>query len=69
MLVEPVLSFPDFSKNFLIETDASNIGIGVVLMQEGHPISFFSKKLGPKMQETSMYIKELAAITVPVLKW
>jgi hypothetical protein len=69
MVAAPVLHLPDFSKEFVIETDASNIGLRAVLMQDGHPLAFFSKKLGPKMQAASTYIKELHAITEAVLKW
>lgn len=29
----PVLVFPDFTREFLVDTDASNYGIGVVLSQ------------------------------------
>jgi hypothetical protein len=40
-----VLAFLIFSKEFVVETDACEIGIGAVLSQEGHPIVYFSKGL------------------------
>lgn len=69
MIETPLLRLPDFTKEFVIETDASKVGVGAVLMQEGHPLSYFSKKLGPRVQMTSTYNRELYAITESISKW
>lgn len=40
-----MLIFLDFSIPFVVETNACEVGIEVVLLQQGHPIAYFSKKL------------------------
>jgi hypothetical protein len=65
----PVLAVPDFTKKFCTETDACNIGVGAVLMQDGHPLAYISKPLGPKTQGLSTYEKEYLAILIAVDQW
>ncbi|GFX12736.1 retrovirus-related Pol polyprotein from transposon 17.6 [Trichonephila clavipes] len=68
----PVLYSPDFTKPFIIQCDASNLRIVVVLLEvrenEEHPIMFLSKRLSLAEQKYSTTEKECAAIIFAVQK-
>ena len=50
-------NLPNFSKPFVIETDASGVGLGAVLLQDSHPIAYLNKSLSQKHQSFSTYEK------------
>ena len=58
----PVLSVVDPHKPFVVETDAIGTAVGAVLLQDGHPIAYKSKKLNDAQRNYSTYERELFAI-------
>lgn len=69
MISVPVLALPNFSLPFVIETNVSGFGLGVVLSQEGKPIAYFGQKLAPRSQAKSIYERELMAVVMAVQRW
>ena len=61
---EPVLVFPDFSGKlpFTLETDASNFGIGSVLVQNKHPVGYASRSLTMAERLASATEREALAV-------
>ena len=63
---EPVLWTPDFQRQFYLQTDASEVGVGAVLSQlddEGadHPVAYYSRKLLAREQKYAT-VEECLAI-------
>jgi hypothetical protein len=69
LVTAPVLALPDFTSTLVVQTDASGFAMCVVLLQQGHPLAYFSKMLCPRLAKASTYIRELHAITAAVKRW
>jgi hypothetical protein len=52
-----------------METDASEAGIGAVLMQDDHLLAYLSRALGHRLHGLSTYEKESLAILLAVERW
>ena len=64
----PVLRYPDFEKEFVLTTEASNVALGAILSQDGHQCCYISRTLNnPKLNYTTTE-KEMLAIVWAVKK-
>ncbi|GJS21721.1 putative nucleotidyltransferase, ribonuclease H [Tanacetum coccineum] len=69
VMEEPVLRLPDVTMPFELHTDASDFAIGGVLMQDGHPIAFESRKLNETERKYTVQEKEMTAIVHCLRIW
>uniref|UniRef100_A0A3B3HZ14 Gypsy retrotransposon integrase-like protein 1 n=1 Tax=Oryzias latipes TaxID=8090 RepID=A0A3B3HZ14_ORYLA len=71
----PILIQPDPSRQFIVEVDASDSGVGAVLSQKElktgklKPCAFFSKKLSSAEQNYDVGNRELLAIKLALEEW
>ncbi|KAK9086078.1 hypothetical protein Sjap_026489 [Stephania japonica] len=65
----PVLALPETGKGFSVYTDASGTGLGCVLMQEGHPVAYLSRRLRPHEENYPVHDLELAAVVFALKAW
>ena len=65
----PVLAQPDISKSFDVYCDASRIGLGCVLMQEGRVVAYASRQLKRHEENYPTHDLELAAVVHALKIW
>ncbi|MGL5899824.1 MAG: RNase H-like domain-containing protein, partial [Lactobacillaceae bacterium] len=63
------LGFPDYTKKFILECDASDIGVGSVLRQENKIIGYYSKKLNGAELHYSIVEKEYLSILLACINF
>ncbi|KAI3368651.1 hypothetical protein L3Q82_025653 [Scortum barcoo] len=71
----PILIMPDPERQFILEVDASDVGVGAVLSQRSledqklHPCAFFSRRLSPAEKNYDIGNRELLAVKLALEEW
>ena len=65
----PVLIQPESGKDFTVYSDASHVGLGCVLMQEGKVVAYASRQLKPHEGNYPTHDLELAAVIFALKIW
>ncbi|XP_068504911.1 uncharacterized protein [Syngnathus scovelli] len=71
----PILRVPDPDRQFVVEVDASNVGVGAVLSQRSrqddrlHPCAFFSRRLSASERNYDIGNRELLAVKLALEEW
>ena len=71
----PILQMPDADRQFVVEVDASDVGVGAVLSQRAgednklHPCAFFSRRLSSAERNYDIGNRELLAVKLALEEW
>jgi hypothetical protein len=65
----PLLCTPNERLSYEVVTDASDLGLGAVLLQEGHPVAFESRKLNSAELNYNVTEKEMLAVVHALRVW
>ncbi len=71
----PILIAPDPSRQFVVEVDASEVGVGAILSQRSssddkmHPCTYFSHRLSPAERYYDIGNRELLAVKLALEEW
>nr|AAK92604.1 Putative retroelement [Oryza sativa Japonica Group] len=69
LISAPILILPDPKKGFQVYCDASKLGLGCVLMQDGKVVAYASRQLGPHEKNYPTHDIELAAVVHALKIW
>jgi len=73
LCARPILRLPDMDKTFVLRTDASDVGLGAILLQEHEdgifPVAYASRRLTRAEQNYAVVEREFLAIVWAVAKF